>query len=60
MDEIPSTHGGVVTEFGKFYIKAEKVPREIGHNLNKALDMMNKARYVWNAEITEQEARDVI
>ena len=60
LDEIPSSHGGVVGEFGKLYIKTERIEREIGRRLNKALDLRNKARYVYNAEISALQAEEVI
>lgn len=60
LDEIPSSHGGVVGEFSKFYIKTEKLPKEIGRGMNKALDLTNKARYVYNAEITHHDAQEVL
>ena len=47
-------------EFGKLYIKTEKIEREIGRRLNNALDLRNKARYVYNAEISALQAEEVI
>lgn len=60
LDEIPSARGGVVGEFGRLYIKTEKFPKEIDRMLNKSLDLRNKARYVYNVEITNNDAREVI
>ncbi|MBU1599244.1 HEPN domain-containing protein, partial [bacterium] len=60
LDEIPSSHGGVVGEFGKLYIRTERIEREIGRRLNKALDLRNKARYVYNAEISALQAEEVL
>jgi uncharacterized protein (UPF0332 family) len=60
IDMIPSTHGGIIGEFGKLYIKTEMIDRNIGRNLNKALDLRNKARYIYNAEISFAEAEEII
>lgn len=60
VDEIPSSHGGVVGEFGKLYVKTGRIEREIGRGLNKALDLRNKARYVYNTEISTIEAEEII
>ncbi|MCM8784612.1 MAG: HEPN domain-containing protein [Candidatus Omnitrophica bacterium] len=58
--ETPSSHGGIIGEFSKFFVKTKKVPEEIGRNLNKSLDLRNKARYVYNAEITLNDAQKLI
>lgn len=60
MNDIPSSHGGVVGEFGRLYVKKEKVAREFGRGLNKALALRNKARYVYDVQLSVAEATEVI
>ncbi|MEW6103536.1 MAG: HEPN domain-containing protein [bacterium] len=59
-DDLPGSYGGVVTLFGRLYIKTNEVALEIGHKLNIALRIRNEARYKPNALLTKENAQEVI
>ncbi|MEW6481927.1 MAG: HEPN domain-containing protein [bacterium] len=59
-DDLPGSHGGVVTLFGRLYIKTNEVAPEIGYKLNIALRIRNEARYKPNALLTKENAQEVI
>lgn len=59
-DEIPSTHGGIIGEFSKLYVKTEKVSRQLGRRLSRALELRNKARYEFNADISREKVKELI
>ena len=60
LDEIPFSHGGVVGEFSRLFVKTEQLPKEVGRSMHKALDLRNKARYVYNADISASDSQEVI
>lgn len=60
MEELPSSHGGVIGEFGRLYVKTENVPKELGRRLNRGLEVRNKARYDFNADISKERAVELI
>ncbi len=59
-DDLPGSHGGIVSLFGKLYIKTEEIDKEIGRSLNIALELRNKARYKPNALFSKEDALFVI
>lgn len=60
LDDLPSTHRGVINKFGELYIKSGRLPRELGRGLRQGLQQRNLARYVYRAQIGAEEAREVI
>ncbi|MFQ6079815.1 MAG: HEPN domain-containing protein [Thermodesulfobacteriota bacterium] len=60
IDELPSSHGGVVIKFGETYVKDGPLPRNLGRDLNQALALRNKARYDCHAIIGKDEAGEVL
>ncbi len=58
--EIPGSHGGVVNRFGELYVLSGEVPKNFGRNLNRHLELRNRARYDPHAEITPEGAKGVI
>lgn len=58
--EIPGSHGGVVNRFGELYAQTGEVPKHLGRNLNRHLELRNRARYDPHAEITPEGAKGVI
>lgn len=60
MDELPRTHSGTINRFGDLYVKTGKVSKELGKDIRRSLEIRNRARYDWNAYITEKEASKVI
>ena len=59
-DDLPGSHGGIVSLFGQLYVKTDEVNKEIGRKLNLALKLRNEARYKPNTSLTEENARDVL
>ncbi len=57
---IPRSHGGVVGEFGKEYIKTGVLPDKIGRRFHDALEVRNKARYDVHTRITKETAGEVL
>jgi len=59
-EEIPGSYGGIVGEFGRLYVKTEKIDKKIGRGLNRALELRNKARYDFKIQISEEQTKGVI
>lgn len=57
---VPKTHGGIVSEFGKLFVLIGKIPRQIGRDLNAGLDYRNKARYDKTAIITLEMRQGIL
>ena len=60
LQDMPSSHGGVIVKFSEIYIKADKLPKKLGRRLNQALAMRNKARYDRHAAVGKTEAEFVM
>lgn len=60
LEELPGSHGGLVGEFGRLYVKAHQVPAELGRRLHRSLETRNRARYDFNAEIGRDHAKELI
>jgi uncharacterized protein (UPF0332 family) len=60
MEDIPSSHSGIVGKFGELYVRTGTFPKEMGRRLNRSLWLRNQARYERHAKIGEEEAREVI
>lgn len=60
LEEVPGSHGGIIGEFGRLYVKRDKAPKELGRRLNRGLETRNKARYDFNAEINREKAKELI
>ena len=59
-DNMPGSHGGIVSSFGALYVKTGEVDPELGRGLNRALQWKNEARYRPTAHPTEEDAGEVI
>ncbi len=59
-DDLPGSHGGIVSLFGNLYIKKGEIEKEIGRKLNIALELRNKARYKPNEIFSKDDALLVI
>jgi len=55
MDELPTTHRGIVNKIGEIYVKSGEVDWELRRRLNDGIRVRNKARYESHAEIGEKE-----
>lgn len=58
--DLPSSHGGIVGEFGRVYVLSGEVNRELGRRLSRALEKRNKARYEARAEVLKDDVEDVL
>jgi len=59
-DNMPGSHGGIVSSFGALSVKTGEVDPELGRRLNRALQLRNEARYRPTAHLTEEDAGEVI
>ncbi len=59
-DDIPGSHGGIVSQFGALYGKTGEVEAQLGRRLHRALQLRNEARYRPGARLTEADAAEVI
>lgn len=55
IDDLPGSHGGLVSQFGQIYIKTGKIEHSVGENLHRALQIRNWARYKWEKDIDEKD-----
>lgn len=58
--ELPGSHGGLVQMFGKHYALQDPELKTAGRRLHLALEKRNKARYDVHAEITREDALNVL
>jgi len=57
---LASSHGGLVTQFGKLFVLTGEISPEIGKGLKLALELRAKARYRPEAKLSKRDARLVI
>ncbi|MEK9162173.1 MAG: HEPN domain-containing protein [Chloroflexota bacterium] len=58
--EMPNRHGSINRLFGQIYVVArQKFSHDFGSHLNPALELRNKARYVYEAKIDEEDVKFV-
>jgi len=60
LPDIPGSHGGIVQKFGELFVKTGEVPKELGREINLALERRNNARYEPHAQITKEDAEEII
>jgi uncharacterized protein (UPF0332 family) len=60
IDELPSSHSGIVNRFGEIYIKSGRLSIELSDRLRRSLMLRNRARYEWGALIGTAEASLVL
>lgn len=60
LEDIPSSHGGIIQKFGELWIKTDLLPREMGRGLNKGFELRNQARYERHVRIREDEAKVIL
>lgn len=58
--ELPGSHGGLVQMFGKHYALKDPELKTVGPRLHVALEKRNRARYDVHAEITREDALNVL
>jgi len=59
-DNVPGSHGGIVSSFGALYVKTGEADPELGRRLNRALQLRNEARYRPTAHLTKEDAGEVV
>lgn len=60
VEEMPTRHGAIIRLFSDRFLKTERLPASLGRRLNAALENRNRARYVYEVEISEAMARETI
>jgi uncharacterized protein (UPF0332 family)/predicted nucleotidyltransferase len=60
MEDLPTSHGGIVGKLGELYVRTGILPREMGRQLNKGLSLRAQARYDYHARIGEDEAKTML
>jgi len=55
-----SSHKGVVSAFGKHFIKTAIFPKEMGRELNRAFEKRQIGDYEYTFVITEDEAEEIL
>jgi uncharacterized protein (UPF0332 family)/predicted nucleotidyltransferase len=58
MDELPSSHGGLLSKFGEYYTRSGPFPRELGRRLSRGLQVRSWARYRRQVNITREMAEE--
>lgn len=59
-DDLPGSHGGVVSLFGNLYVKTNELDRKVGRDFNLALKLRNEARYKPNVLLTIEDAKMIL
>lgn len=57
-DDLPRTHGGLLTRFGELYVRDGPFPRQLGERLNRGLEVRSWARYRRKVNITQAMAEE--
>ena len=57
---LATSHGGVVSQFGKLFVLTKELPPEFGRNLNLCLELRAGARYKPKAKLSAKDAQFVI
>ena len=57
---LSSSHGGIVTQFGKLFVLTGELPQELGRNLNLSLEFRAKARYKPKTDLSQTDAEVVV
>ena len=59
LDKTYSSHRGVISSFGKYFVKNDIFPRWMGRELNRAFDKRQLGDYEYTFVISEYEAEDL-
>ena len=55
-NSLASSHGGIVSQFGKLFILNNQIEAQIGKELHRALRLQAQARYKPKAQISKEDA----
>jgi len=59
-DDLPGSHGGIVSQFGQLFVKTKELDKDLGRGLNTSLKLKNMARYRPDAVLAHDEAKDIL
>lgn len=59
-NEIPKTHSGTISLFGRHYIRTGRISRQFARDLQNAYNLRQKMDYEAYAEIGDQQARESV
>lgn len=59
LGQIPKTHGGIIQKFGEIYIKSGIMEKDVERQVNLGLDLRNRARYDFHAQINKESVSRV-
>jgi uncharacterized protein (UPF0332 family)/predicted nucleotidyltransferase len=57
---LSSSHGGIVTQFGKLFVLTGELSQELGRTLNMSLELRAKARYKPRTDLSHKDAEVVV
>jgi uncharacterized protein (UPF0332 family)/predicted nucleotidyltransferase len=57
---LSSSHGGIVTQFGKLFVLTGELPQELGRSLNLSLELRAKARYKPKTDLSPTDTEVVV
>lgn len=60
VERMPTRHGATIRLFSDLFLKTEQLPPRLGRQLNLALENRNKARYKYEAQVSEAMAQEAI
>lgn len=60
LDDLPTSHGGIVNRFGDLQVKTGVVEKEIAKAVNVGLQKRNDARYKFGSEVLKEDADSII
>ncbi len=55
-----SSHRGVISAFGEYFVKTDIFPRDMGRELNRAFEKRQLGDYEYTFVISEDEAREIL
>jgi uncharacterized protein (UPF0332 family) len=55
-----SSHKGVISAFGKYFVKTGIFPKEMGKDLTKAFEKRQLADYEYTSVMSEEDAKDLL
>ncbi len=59
-DNYPKTYAGVISQFGKEFVKSGEIDKTFGEMLARAETLRSKADYDVEREITKEEVEDIL
>ena len=55
-----SSHKGVISAFGEYFVKTDIFPKEMGRELNRAFEKRQMGDYEYTCVISKEEAEEII